>query len=156
MTARVSRLLLSLSLLFAGTAFAADANELEQFKSAIRAKYDIKEKAFRDHDPMPIALQFYSEDVISVGIDNAYMVGREQLLEGYKSHMADPVRIESVHTHVNGNSGWDFANFHVMPADPSVQPFTLKILFLWEKRNGEWWSVGDMFMAGEIKATGTP
>jgi ketosteroid isomerase-like protein len=137
----------------------ASASELDSFKAAIRAKYDIKEAAFRAHDPMPIAMEFYTEDVISVGIGEAYMVGRAQLLEEYKKHMADPVRIESVHTYVNGNSGWDFTNFYVMPVDPAAKPFSLKILFLWEKRNGEWWCVGDMFMEGEIKSaakTSTP
>ncbi len=152
MTAHVSRLFLSFFLLvLTGVSFAGNSSELDQFKAAIRTKYDIKEAAFRNHDPMPIAMQFYSKDVVSVGIEDTHVVGREQLLEAYKKHMADPVRIESVHTHVNGNNGWDFANFYVTPVDPAVKPFTLKIVFLWEKRDGEWWCVGDMFMDGEIK-----
>ena len=130
---------------------AADSNtELEAFKNAIRAKYDLKEKAFKNNDPIPIVNQFYTEDVVSTGPDT-YVKGRKALLEQYKKHIADTVRIESVHTHVNGDAGWDWANFYVTPSDSSVEPFALAILFLWEKRNGEWWSPGEMFMFGELK-----
>lgn len=126
-------------------------SELNAFKAAIRVKYDLKEEAFRRNNPIPIANQFYTEDVISVGSGDVFMKGREQLLEEYKKHIQDTVRIESVYTHVNGNSGWDWANFYVTPADPAVAPFTFKILFLWEKRGGEWWCVGDMFMEGKFQ-----
>lgn len=130
---------------------AAIADDLAAFKAAIRAKYDLKEAAFRAHDADMVANRFYSEDVISVGIGDAHMVGRQQLLEEYRKHMSDPVRIESVHSHVQGDSGWDFANFHVMPVDPATKPFSFKMVFLWERRDGEWWCIGDMFMEGEIK-----
>lgn len=146
----VSTLLIALVALTA-PAFAESQNEeLEMFKQAIRAKYDIKENAFRNHDPLPIMNQFYTEDVISVGPDGV-IKGRKALLEEYKKHIADTVRIESVHTYVNGNAGWDWANFYVTPADISVKPFVFTILFLWEKRNGEWWSPGDMYNLGEMR-----
>ena len=52
---------------FATPLLATDSAELLAFKKAIRAKYDIKEKAFAEHDPETILTKFYSEDVISVG-----------------------------------------------------------------------------------------
>lgn len=131
---------------------ASASTELDLFKQAIRAKYDLKEKAFRDNDPLPIVNRFYTEDVIATGQDGAYVRGRAALLEEYKKHIQDTVRIESVHTHVNGNAGWDWANFHVTPADTAVAPYSLTILFLWERRDGEWWSPGEMFVVGELKA----
>ena len=44
-------------------------NELDEFKQAIRAKYDLKEQAFADNDPEPILAQFYTSDAISSGPD---------------------------------------------------------------------------------------
>ena len=129
---------------------ATSNSELQAFKSAIRAKYNMKEQAFKDNDPLPIVNNFYTSDVISTGPDT-YIRGRKDLLTQYKKHIADTVRIESVHTYVNGDAGWDWANFYVTPADDSVEPIVLTILFLWEKRDNEWWSPGEMFMFGELK-----
>jgi ketosteroid isomerase-like protein len=47
---------------------------------------------------------------------------------------------------VKGDLGWDWADFHVTPEDKSQAPFTFKILFLWERRNGEWICVGDIYV----------
>ncbi len=127
---------------------AADA-ELAAFKQAIRNKYDLKEKAFAEHDAETIVTQFYSEDVISIGEGESLIRGREQLrplyVEVAEIHPGH-VRIESFATRVNGDLGWDWADFHVTPEDQSVAPFTFKILFLWERRNGEWVCVGDIFV----------
>ncbi len=105
---------------------------------------------FRDNDANHIVYQFYTEDLVSTGPDT-HVKGRPALLEQYKKHIADTVKVESVHTHVNGDAGWDWANFYVTPADSSVEAFVLAILFLREKSNGEWWSAGEMFMFGELK-----
>jgi len=88
--------------------------------------------------------------LISVGPDTVLITGRAQLIEEYKKHIQDGVRIESVYTHFSGDTGWDLANFHVQPADEAVEPYVLKILFLWEKIEGEWWCVADMFTMGEL------
>ena len=129
---------------------AASAANLAAFKAAIRAKYDMKEAAFKAGDPLPIVNKFYSADAISVGPGDGYTRGREKLLEVYKKHMDSTVRVESIHTHLNGDSGLDWANFYITPNDKSVKPFIFKILFLWEKRNGEWVCIGDYFFRGEF------
>ncbi len=36
---------------------------------------------------------------------------------------------------------------------PKVAPFTFKILFLWERIDGEWWCKGDMFVVGATKTS---
>ena len=64
------------------------------------------------------------------------------------------VRVESVHTHVNGDAGWDWANFHVTPNDPDAEGFSFKILFLWERIDGEWWCKGDMYVLGAFDVLG--
>jgi ketosteroid isomerase-like protein len=137
-------------------ASAADSAELAAFKQAIRAKYDMKEKAFHDRDGETIVTKFYAEDVVSAGEGSPLHRGRAELRKLYQTPevIESEVRITSFHTHVNGNAGWDWADFHVTPADTKVAPFTFKILFLWENVNGEWWCKGDMYVVD--KSGGAP
>ena len=52
---------------FSPLAYAAGStDDLDEFKSAIRARYDLKERAFAENDPDFIVDEFYSEDVFSV------------------------------------------------------------------------------------------
>jgi len=135
-------------------AFAADPGELAAFKQAIRAQYDLKEKAFADGDPNPIVEQFYSEDVFSVDNEGNTHRGRAELRPLYEEvTKSSNVRIESVNTRVSGDMGWDWANFYVTPKDPAEKPFSFKILFLWEKVGGRWWCAGDMYVLGQFDVT---
>jgi ketosteroid isomerase-like protein len=135
-------------------ALAADSGELAAFKQAIRAQYDLKERAFADGDPRPIVESFYSEDVVSVDNEGNTHRGRAELQPIYEEvTKSSNVRIESVSTKVSGNMGWDWANFYVIPKDPAETPFSFKILFLWEKVDGQWWCAGDMFTLGEFVLT---
>ena len=129
---------------------AADTNELNEFKQAIRVKYDMKEQAFANNDPEPILARFYAEDAISSGPDGTTHYGTEELRHVYEEVIGANVMVESFHTYVNGNAGWDWVNFHVDPATEGEEPFTFKMLFLWEKIDGEWWSKGEMYTFGEF------
>jgi hypothetical protein len=125
--------------------------QLETFKSVIRAKYDMKEQAFRDNDPEPILTRFYSENVISTDNEGVTRVGREELRSIYEEVIGAFVEIESFDTFVNGDAGWDWVNFHVsFPPEAEMDPFTFKMLFLWERIDGEWWSHGEMYVMGEF------
>jgi len=135
-------------------AASAESPELTAFKKAIRAKYDLKEKAFADHDAETILTKFYTQDVISVEgtADGGIYVGREQIRPLYERVVKDSlVKVESVHTFVNGDSGWDWADFHVTFTDGKTKPFTFAILFLWTKMNGEWMCKGDYFVMGSFR-----
>lgn len=126
--------------------------ELAAFKAAIRARYAVKEKAFAEHDAETIVSKFYTKDVISVGEGEGIFVGRDQIRPLYQDVVKNhKVRIESVYTYVNGNAGWDWADFHVMPDDPKEKPFTFAILFLWTKIHGQWWCKGDFFVTGSFR-----
>jgi ketosteroid isomerase-like protein len=131
--------------------FAGDT-ELESFKKAIRAKYDMKEAAFANNDPKPILENFYTSDVISVGPDGTTHMGTEGIRPVYEEVITGNVKVESIYTHVNGDAGWDWVNFHVDPAEEGAEPFSFKMVFLWTKIDGEWWSKGEMYVMGEFKA----
>lgn len=125
--------------------------QLDAFKSAIRAKYDMKEQAFRDNDPEPILTKFYTEDAISTDNAGVTHIGREELRPVYEEVIGAFVDIESFDTFVNGDAGWDWVNFHVsFPPEANMDPFTFKMLFLWERIGGEWWSHGEMYVLGEF------
>ena len=129
----------------------ADA-ALAAFRRAIRAKYDLKERAFAAHDAETIVSRFYTRDVISVGQGEGIYVGRDQIRPLYQDVVrSNKVRIESVHTFVKGDAGWDWADFHVTPDDPKAKPFTFAILFLWTRIGGEWWCKGDYFTYGSFR-----
>ncbi len=137
----------------ARAAASPDSAELEAFKRAIRARYDLKEKAFAAHDAETIVTRFYAPDVISVGEGEGIYIGRDQIRPLYQEVVKDNrVKVDSVHTYVNGNAGWDWADFHVFPADPNNKPFTFAILFLWAKVDGVWMCKGDFFVNGSFRS----
>ncbi len=128
------------------------AEELAQFKAAIRRKYDMKEQAFRDNDPAPILNRFYSEAVISTDPEGNTKVGRAALAPIYDEVIGSLVKIQSYNSFVRGDAGWDWVNFHVsFPPGVEEEPFTFKMLFLWERMDdGQWWSHGEMYVLGEF------
>ncbi len=135
-------------------AASADSPELVAFKKAIRVKYDLKEKAFANHDAQTIVTQFYSPDVISVegGPNGGIYVGRDQIRPLYERVVKDSlVKVDSVYTYVNGNAGWDWTDFHVRFPDGKTKPFTFALLFLWARENGQWICKGDYFVTGSFR-----
>ena len=142
-----------LMLLISGLAVAASPDaELAAFKQAIRAKYDLKEKAFAAHDAETIVTKFYTEDVVSVGEGEGVFIGRAAIRPLYQEVVKNnEVKVESIRTFVKGDVGWDWADFHVYPTDGKTEPFTFAILFLWTRVHGEWMCKGDSFVKGSFK-----
>lgn len=136
----------------AAAANAPSPAELAAFKKAIRAKYDLKERAFAGHDSETIVTRFYTPDVISVGEGEGVYIGRDQIRPLYQDVVKNnKVKVESVYTFVRGDAGWDWADFHVYPTDGKTAPFTFAILFLWARIDGEWMCKGDFFVNGSLK-----
>ena len=125
-------------------------SELENFKADIRARYDMKENAIAAGDTDSVVDGFYSEDVISVDSNGGVLLGREAIRPAIQAVAGGQVKVESFRTHVEGNSGWDWTNYYIMQKDPEAAPFSLIIVFLWEKRDGQWWCVGDMVVPGKF------
>lgn len=129
--------------------------ELAAFRQAIRAKYDMKEQAFRDHDVEPILTRFYLSSAISTDPEGKTITDRAELRRAYEEVIGAFVRVESFNSFVKGDAGWDWVNFHVsFPPEAEVEPFTFKMLFLWERIDGEWWSHGEMYVLGEFDIAG--
>lgn len=125
------------------------SEELAAFKKAIRIKYNLKEQAFRDNDVEPIINHFYSPRVMSVDPEGNTHIGREGIRPVYEEVIGSLVSIESYQSFVNGDAGWDWVNFHVsFPPGVEADPFSFKMLFLWERIEGEWWSHGEMYVPG--------
>ncbi|MEM1111697.1 MAG: nuclear transport factor 2 family protein [Pseudomonadota bacterium] len=123
----------------------------ESFSMQTRAKYDMKEAAFAKNDVEPILTRFYHRSVISTGPDGTTHEGLDTLRSVYEEVIGSDVEIESYQSFVRGNAGWDWVNFHVRPPLESGEaPFTFKMLFLWERVDGEWWSHGEMYVPGEF------
>jgi len=133
----------------------ASSPALRAFKKAIRAKYDLKEQSWAAQDSERLVKGFYSPQAFSAaeGEPTFFAHGRTQFLELYKTFVADTtkVRIESVHTYVNGNMGWDWTNFYADVKPEKVKdypPSPVRILFVWEKINGQWFCSGDVVLLG--------
>ena len=133
-----------------GSLPAPDHAEMESFRHATRSLYNLKERAFAEADAEIIVSQFYAEDAVTVGPDGKATEGRVALREMYQRMVLNKkVRIESWHSYVHGDAGWDWTNFHVMPNDPARAPSVSVILFLWTRTEQGWICGGDMFVPGE-------
>jgi ketosteroid isomerase-like protein len=131
----------------------ADSPELAAFKKVIREKYDLKERAFAAHDAETILTKFYAADAVSVGAGYGVYKGREQLRPLYEDAVKTlNVKVTSRHTVLNGDAGWDWADFYVTSTDPTQKPFNLVILFLWSKTDGQWICKGDFYVEGNFEA----
>ncbi len=134
------------------TATTSDSGALLAFKKAIRAKYDMKEAAFAAHDAAIIVNNFYAADVVSTGEGEGVALNRSQLMPLYEEVVKDNiVKVESFYTYVNGDTGWDWADFHVTPTNGKDKPFSFRIIFLWALENNEWMCKGDMYFKGSFK-----
>lgn len=153
-----ARVLMTLAMIFVLVPSLVIAEtELEGFKKAIRIQYDLKERAFAKDDPDLVVDEFYAPDVFSIDNEGNSHSGREGIRPIYHEVVpASTVRVESFRTYVDGKSGWDWANFYVTLDDPNADPFSFVILFLWEKRDGKWWCVGDIYVLGEVKDSRPP
>jgi hypothetical protein len=133
-----------------------DSPELTAFKTAIRAKYDLKERSYAAGDASAIVNKFYAAEEITLGRNHLF-IGRSALMPAYEQAVKeDNVRIESVYTYVKGNAGWDWANFYVTPKNSGGEQRTLAILFLWSKIHGEWMCMGDYSAPGDLHALAAP
>jgi uncharacterized protein (TIGR02246 family) len=126
------------------------------FKKAVRQLYDIKESAWTKGDVEGIVTRFYAPDAVSVGEgDPTTLKGTKQFRKAYKQLLQDitSVRVESVRSVVNGNAGWDWANFYANVKPEKAReypPSPVRILFLFSKEKGRWICKGDIFVTGKF------
>jgi hypothetical protein len=147
----------SLLVMNSGLAIAADSTQLAAFKKAIRVQYDLKEQAWKAGDAESIVTKFYTKDAISfMEGEPETTIGQDEFRKVYQQLVKDvpSVRMETVHAYVNGNMGWDFANFYAVVRPEVADKYPkgpVRILFLWEKIKGKWVCKGDAVVLGEFK-----
>ena len=154
MKARIlSLVVIAFTSLCSVSAFADDMNkELAEFTAAIRKMYDLKEQGFANNDPDSIVTKFYSPDAISTDPEGVTRIGTAELLPMYQEFTPIyNVKVKSVHPYVNGDAGWDWADFAVEAKVPEEESFNIKILFLWERVNGAWICKGDIYVMGSFE-----
>jgi ketosteroid isomerase-like protein len=133
----------------------ADTAELRAFKAATRALYDLKEKNFAEGRDDDIIGRFYSKDAVSAGQAEGVLVGSAEFKTSYDGVVKTAnVKVVPVYTYVNGDAGWDWANFFVTPKDSREKPFSFAIVFLWAKENGQWVCKGDAYIDGAFPTSG--
>jgi len=132
-----------------------DTGEFRAFKAATRALYDLKEKNFAEGRDDDIIRRFYSKDAVSAGQAEGVLVGSAAFKASYDGVVKTAnVKVFPVYTYVNGDAGWDWANFIVTPKDPKEKPFSFAIVFLWAKENGQWVCKGDAYINGAFPIPG--
>ncbi|MCR8924262.1 hypothetical protein NO559_15900 [Dasania sp. GY-MA-18] len=129
----------------------ASDKALQAFKQAIRKKYDLKERAFKENDVMGLVDGFYAKNALLVE-EKKVVNGYEQVVKMYEELVpgAKSVGIQSNYTYLSkeGSVGYDYTTFHVSLVDGNE--FDLKLLFIWEKINGEWFCISDMYIPGKF------
>jgi hypothetical protein len=134
-----------------------DSRDLRAFKAAIRKLYDLKERDFAEGRDDHILGRFYSRDAVSVGEGEGISTGREDFRKIYDEvTRQSTVKVQSVHTWVSGNAGWDWANFQVTPRNAAEKPFSFAILFLWAREHGRWICKGDAYAKGAFPVPSKP
>jgi len=135
------------------TRVAAADPQLIAFKQAIRSKYDLKERAFAAHDVETIVTRFYAADAITAGEGSNVAVGRDQIRADYqKEEFKYRIKFDSVYTFVDGDAGWDWADFGFFSTDGTKKLATVGMVVLWAKVNGQWMCKGEFYVTGSLRA----
>lgn len=114
-------------------------SELEDFKRAIRIKYDLHCHAFEVSDAQPIIEHFFTPDALWAGQGYPERRGRAEL-EPFFAEVVQLYRVSvrSLHTYVKGDVGWDYTDYPVIPRDTNESGWNFRPLFVWVRQDGEW------------------
>lgn len=140
---------------------AAHDDELARFQRAIRDQYDFMENTWQQGRTDELVDRFYAPATFAAheGMPEVFIDGIEQMREVTKVYQADlqSVRFESVRSHVRGDMGWDWFNFHIVPRPDKASAFPpspVRILFLWERIEGQWKCAGEVQLMGRFPTGG--
>lgn len=112
--------------------------EQRAFASALRLQYAMHVEALSAGD-VDSLLDFFTDDAVWMGSGLPTRVGRPQLRELFMEVAGTAtVRCHSLHTYVDGNTGWDMVDYGVSPRDPSVKPWVFRTVFQWVRREERW------------------
>lgn len=118
---------------------AAAPSEMQQFTAAINAKYRLHVAAFEAGDPEPILQHFFTADALWEYHGYPRREGREQLRRLFDEVIrSDRVAVQSIRSYVNGDNGWDYADYTVTPRDTTKSAWVFRQIFCWVRIEGEW------------------
>lgn len=116
-----------------------DELETAAFRKAIAIKYALHVEAFENCDPEPILTQFFTRDALWEYAGYPRQTGRQALRELFETVIhADTVTVRSIQSFVQGDAGWDYADYFVTPRDTRTPPWVFRQIFCWVRLDGDW------------------
>ena len=110
----------------------------QAFAAALRARYDENRQALEAGD-IERVLDFFTDDAMWIGNGLPTRRGREELRLLFQEVAGTArVSLRSLAAHVDGSSGWNFADFHVVPNDRMIAPWTFRTSFNWVEDARGW------------------
>ena len=123
-------------------------------RNALQARLDLLQQLWDRRDSDAIVRELYTEntEITGAGSDALYH-GTEQLQELLALLVNDSrgasIRIDRL-TELGENAAYTWVTWSVLPLEGEA--FSMKSLFVWQRVNGEWRVVADMYAEGEIPA----
>jgi ketosteroid isomerase-like protein len=112
--------------------------EQRNFVQALRERYAHHARAMEKGDLDEI-LTFFTEDVVWMGSGLPSRNGKAEIRAMFEEVAGTgTVRSESLAAYVNGDSGWNFVDYHVTPNDSAVSPWTFRTSFQWTRSDDQW------------------
>lgn len=114
------------------------SEEQRAFAAALRARYGEHVAAVEDGDVERL-MTFFTDDVVWMGAGWPSREGKPELRKLFEEVAGTAkVHCQSLYAHVNGDSGWNFVDYAVMPNDTTVAPWTFRTSFQWTRSDGTW------------------
>jgi hypothetical protein len=123
-----------------------------EFRNAIAAKYAVLTEGFAKNDSGIVANDFFTPDAWSVGEGEETAIKADKIAQLYADFVgAYTFEAKSVSAYRVGNAGWDYAEVTLVSTDGQNEVHPYKVLYVWEKVNGEWCCKGQMYVEGSFK-----
>ena len=137
-------------------------SDLAAFRQAIGLKYAQRCQGVKDRNAQKDVASYYHPDVVAIvarpGQPEVMLghAGLEALYGGLAAARSFNLTITSVKSYVNGDSGWDIANFTINPeGEPGMDYIAgeraeFGLLTNWARIDGDWRATSEVSFAGSV------